>query len=152
MAKGVQVVLRQDVRKLGKEGDLVNVSPGYATNFLLPKGLAVRTTPGILKQVERRREEEAERIRQIKRDAESMKTALATIGRLTIRKQEGEDEAIFGTVTNQDVAEVIKESTGKEIERHTITVPEINKLGVYRVDVKLHPEVSATVEIQVAAL
>lgn len=152
MAKGVQVVLRQDVRKLGKEGDLVNVSPGYATNFLLPKRLAVRTTPGILKQVERRREEEAARIRQIKIDAEAMKTALATIGRLTIRKQEGEDEAIFGTVTNQDVAEVIKESTGKEIERHTITVPEINKLGVYRVDVKLHPEVSATVEIQVAAL
>ena len=152
MAKGVQVVLRQDVRKLGKEGDLVSVSPGYATNFLLPKGLAVRTTPGILKQVERRREEEAERIRQIKRDAESMKTALATIGRLTIRKQEGEDEAIFGTVTSQDVADVIKESTGKDIERHTITVPDIGKLGVYQVQIKLHPEVSASVEIQVAAL
>ena len=152
MAKGVQVVLRQDVRKLGKEGDLVDVKPGYAINYLLPKGLAVRTTPGILKQVERRREEEAERIRQIKLDAEAMKTALATIGQLTIKKQEGEDEAIFGTVTNQEVADVIKESTGKEIDRHNITVPEINKLGIYKVPVKLHAEVTATVEIRVAAL
>ena len=152
MGKGVQVVLRQDIRKLGKEGDLVNVKPGYAVNYLLPKGLAVRTTPGILKQVARRREEEAERIRQIKRDAEAMKTALATIGQLTIRKQEGEEEAIFGTVTNQDVAEVIKEFTGKDIERHTISVPEINKLGIYQVQIKLHAEVSATVEIRVAAL
>ena len=152
MAKGVQVVLRQDVRKLGKEGDLVDVKPGYAINYLLPKGLAVRTTPGILKQVERRREEEAERIRQIKLDAEAMKTALATIGQLTIKKQEGENEAIFGTVTNQEVAEVIKESTGKDIDRHDITVPEINKLGIYKIPVKLHAEVTATVEIRVAAL
>ena len=152
MAKGVQVVLRQDVRKLGKEGDLVDVKPGYAINYLLPKGLAVRTTPGILKQVERRREEEAERIRQIKLDAEAMKTALATIGQLTIKKQEGEDEAIFGTVTNQEVADVIKESTGKDIDRHNITVPDINKLGIYKIPVKLHAEVTATVEVRVAAL
>ena len=152
MAKGVQVVLRQDVRKLGKEGDLVDVKPGYAINYLLPKGLAVRTTPGILKQVERRREEEAERIRQIKIDAEAMKTALDTIGQLTIKKQEGEDEAIFGTVTNQEVADVIKESTGKDIDRHNITVPDINKLGIYKIPVKLHAEVTAVVEVRVAAL
>jgi len=152
MAKGVQVVLRQDIRKLGKEGDLVNVKPGYATNYLLPQGLAVRVTPGILKQVERRRAEEEERIRQIKLDAEAMKTALATIGQLTIRKQEGEEEAIFGTVTNQDVADAIKESTSKDIDRHTITVPEINKLGIYKVPVKLHAEVTAMVEIRVAPL
>lgn len=152
MAKGVQVVLRQNVYKLGREGDLVNVKPGYATNYLLPQRLAVRVTPGILKQVERRRQEEAERIRQIKLDAESMKTALATIGQLTIRKQEGEDEAIFGTVTSQDVVDVIKEFTGKDIERHTISVPEINKLGIYQVPIKLHAEVTATVEIRVAPL
>ncbi|MEM9213736.1 MAG: 50S ribosomal protein L9 [Cyanobacteria bacterium P01_F01_bin.150] len=152
MAKGVQVVLRQDVRKLGKEGDLVDVKPGYAINYLLPKGLAVRTTPGILKQVERRRQEEEERIRQIRLDADAMKTALATIGQLTIKKQEGENEAIFGTVTNQEVADVIKESTGKDIERHNITVPEINKLGVYKIPVKLHAEVTAMVEVRVAAL
>ncbi|NEQ98720.1 MAG: 50S ribosomal protein L9 [Cyanothece sp. SIO2G6] len=152
MAKGVQVVLRQNIYKLGKEGDLVNVKPGYATNYLLPQGLAVRVTPGILKQVERKRQEEEDRIRQIKLDAESMKTALATIGQLTIRKQEGEDEAIFGTVTSQDVADVIKEFTSKDIERHTISVPEIHKLGIYQVPIKLHAEVTATVEIRVAPL
>lgn len=151
MAKRVQLVLNQDVRKLGKEGDLVDVAPGYARNYLIPQGIAVRTTPGILKQVERRREEERQRILEEKRQAESLKTALRTIGRFTIRKQVGEGDAIFGTVTDRDVAEVIQETANQEIDRHTITVPDINKLGFYTVQIKLHPEVTADVEIQVAA-
>ncbi|HHP7243580.1 MAG TPA: 50S ribosomal protein L9 [Elainellaceae cyanobacterium] len=151
MAKRVQLVLNQDVRKLGKEGDLVDVTPGYARNYLIPQGIAVRTTPGILKQVERRREEERQRILEEKRQAESLKTALRTIGRFTIRKQVGEGEAIFGTVTDRDVAEVIQETANQDIDRHTITVPDINKLGFYTVQIKLHPEVTADVEIQVAA-
>ncbi|MGJ3247638.1 MAG: 50S ribosomal protein L9 [Elainellaceae cyanobacterium] len=151
MAKRVQLVLNQDVRKLGKEGDLVDVAPGYARNYLIPQGIAVRTTPGILKQVERRREEERQRILEEKRQAESLKTALRTIGRFTIRKQVGEGDAIFGTVTDRDVAEVIQETANQEIDRHAITVPDINKLGFYTVQIKLHPEVTADVEIQVAA-
>ena len=69
MAKRVQLVLSQDISKLGKEGDLVEVSPGYARNYLLPRGLGYRATPGVLKQVERRREEERQRLEQIKKDA-----------------------------------------------------------------------------------
>lgn len=151
MAKRVQVVLREDIRKLGKEGDLVEVAPGYALNYLLPKGMAVRTTPGILKQVERRREEERQRIIEMKRNAESQKTALETIGRFTIEKPVGEGDAIFGTVTDREVADAILKSTNQEIDHHTITVPHINKLGFYKAQVKLHPEVSAEIEIHVAA-
>lgn len=151
MAKRVQVVLREGVRKLGQEGDLVEVAPGYARNYLLPKGLAVRTTPGILKQVERRREEERQRIIELKRQAESQKTALETIGRFTIEKPVGEGEAIFGTVTDREVAEAILNSTSQEIDHHAITVPHINKLGFYKAQVKLHPEVTAEIEIHVAA-
>ncbi|NEP47633.1 MAG: 50S ribosomal protein L9 [Moorea sp. SIO3C2] len=149
MVKRVQVVLSKDVQKLGKDGDLVEVAPGYARNYLIPQGIAVRATSGVLKQVERRREQERQRILEIKRQAESMKTALQTINRFTISKQLGEDNAIFGTVTSQDLADAIQESTGKEIDRRGITIPEISQLGFYNAEIKLHPEVTATVEIHV---
>ncbi len=152
MAKRVQVVLTQDIRKLGRDGDLVEVAPGYARNYLLPQGMADFATPGVLKQVEFRRAKEQERLAAEKEAAEKQKVALATIGRFTIKKQLGEDEAIFGTVTNADVADVIKDLASIEVDRRDIEVPEISKLGNYTIQVKLHPEVTADVNIQVAAL
>lgn len=149
MSKRVQIVLNQDVRKLGKEGELVEVAPGYARNYLFPQGLAVRVTPGILRQVERRKEQERQRQLEEKQQAESRKTALETIGRFTIEKQAGEKDAIFGTVTNQDVADAIQTATNQEVDRRNITVPDIHKTGFYKVEIKLHPEVTAEVEIQV---
>ncbi len=151
MVKRVQLVLNQDVSKLGRAGDLVDVAPGYARNYLIPKGLAVRTTPGILKQVERRRELERQRLAELKQQAIDLKTALETVGTYRIAKQVGENEAIFGTVTNQDVADAIQEVTKQEVDRRGITVPEVGKLGTYKVDIKLHPEVLATVQIEVVA-
>ena len=149
MAKRVQLVLTQDIKKLGKNGDLVEVAPGYARNYLLPQGMAVRTTPGILKQVERRKEQERQRLLEEKQQAQSHKTALETIGRFSIAKQVGEGDAIFGTVTSQDVADAIQQATSQEIDRRGISVPDIRKVGFYKVDIKLHPEVTAVVEIQV---
>lgn len=151
MGKRIQVVLQEDIRKLGSSGDLVEVAPGYARNFLFPRGMAVRTTPGVLKQVERRREAERQRLAQIKADAETMKTALETIGLFTIKKPVGENDAIFGTVTSADVADIIQANTSKEVDRREITVPDINKLGEYKATVKLHAEVTATVNLRVAA-
>jgi large subunit ribosomal protein L9 len=152
MAKRVQLVLSEDVSKLGRSGDLVEVARGYARNFLLPRGLAVHTTPGILKQVERRREAERLRLLELKKEAETQKASLEKAAKLAISKQVGENEAIFGTVTNQDVAEAIQSATGIEIDRRTITVPEIHSLGSYKIEIKLHPDVSATVDIQVVPL
>jgi large subunit ribosomal protein L9 len=80
-----------------------------------------------------------------------MKTALETIGTFVIKKPVGENDAIFGTVTSGDVAEVIQEVTQKEVDRRDITVPDINKLGEYKVDLKLHADVTATVTVRVAA-
>lgn len=152
MAKRIQLVLNKDVSKLGRSGDVVEVAPGYARNFLLPQGLAVRTTPGILKQVERRREAERQRLLELKKQSEEQKVALEKLGRLSISKQVGENEAIFGTVTNQEVADLIQSAAGIEIDRRGISVPEIHKLGSYKVDLKLHPEVTATIDIQVVPL
>ena len=150
MAKRVQVVLSKDVSKLGVNGDLVEVAPGYARNYLLPQGLGILATPGILRQVAQRKEKERLAKLAILQEAESRKTALKTIGRLVIRKQVGEANAIFGTVTSQEVADLIKEQAGLEVDKRGITVPDISILGNYEVEVKLHPEVTATVEIEVA--
>ncbi|MGK7874783.1 MAG: 50S ribosomal protein L9 [Xenococcaceae cyanobacterium] len=152
MAKRLQVVLNKNVSKLGKSGDLVEVAPGYARNYLIPKGVGVLATPGILKQVEQRKEKERQRLLAIRQEAEARKTALQTIGRFVIPKQVGEGEAIFGTVTTQEVADAIKENTGQQVDRRGITLPEISKTGFYQAEVKLHPEVIAVIEIQVTPL
>tara|TARA_Y100000589_G_C26728954_1_gene456894 strand:- start:61 stop:516 length:456 start_codon:yes stop_codon:yes gene_type:complete len=151
MAKRVQVVLTETISSLGKDGDVVDVAPGYARNFLLPFGKAVNVTPSVLRQIEKKREKERIAAEKIKQEAIEFKTALKTIGRFTIKKQVGEDGVLFGTVTNGDVAEVIKSSTKKEIDRRDITVPDIHALGSYTVQIKLHSEVSAEVNIEVTS-
>jgi large subunit ribosomal protein L9 len=145
------VVLSEDVLSLGKDGDLVEVAPGYARNFLLPTGKAVPVTASVLRQVEHRRAKEAERLAALKEEAITMRTALETIGRFTVKKQTGGDDVLFGTVTNGDVAEAIEAATKKEIERRDITVPEIHRTGSYKVQVKLHPEVVAEVNLEVVS-
>ena len=151
MAKRVQVVLTESISSLGKDGDVVDVAPGYARNFLFPTGKAVNVTPSVLKQIERKREKEKLAAEKIKNEALDFKTALKTIGRFIIKKQVGEDGVLFGTVTNGDVAEAIKASTKKDIDRRNIQVPDIHTLGAYTVQIKLHQDVSAEVNIEVTS-
>jgi large subunit ribosomal protein L9 len=151
MAKRVQVVLSEDVLSLGKDGDLVEVDPGYARNFLLPTGKALAVTPAVLRQVEHRRAKEAERQAALRQAAVDFRTALDTIGRFTVKKQTGGDDVLFGTVTNGDVAEAIEAATKKEVERRDILVPEIHRTGSYKVQVKLHPEVVAEINLEVVS-
>lgn len=152
MSKRLQLVLNKNVKKLGNEGDVVEVAPGYARNYLIPQGLGALATPGILRQVEQRKEKERQRLIAIKEEALARKQALETIGRFVIRKQVGEGDAIFGTVTTQEVADVIQTATNQEVDRRGITLPEISHTGFYKASLKLHPEVTAEVEIQVAPL
>lgn len=151
MSKRVQLVLNQDVSKLGKLGDLVEVAPGYARNYLIPQKLAVSATPGILKQAERRKEKERQRQLELKEQAQTLKANLEKVGSFTIAKQVGEGEAIFGTVTDREVAALIQAAINQEVDRRGITLPDISKTGTYKAEVKLHPEVSAIVDIQVVA-
>ncbi len=149
MAKRVKVVLTEDVLSLGKDGDVVEVAPGYARNFLLTQNKALVITPAILKQVEHRLAKKAEQEAAKKQEALDFETALKTIGRFSIKKQTGEDGVLFGTVTNGDVAEAIQAATQKEIDRRDITVPEIHGTGKYKVQVKLHSEVTAEINLEV---
>ena len=149
MAKRVKVVLREDVLSLGKDGDVVEVAPGYARNFLLSHGKALAVTPAVLKQVEHRLAKKAEQEAALKQEAIDFETALNTIGRFTIKKQTGEDGVLFGTVTNGDVAEVIQVATKKEVDRRNIIVPEIHGTGKYKIQIKLHSEVTADINLEV---
>lgn len=152
MAKKVQLLLDKNVEKLGKRGEVVEVAPGYARNYLVPQGLAQVVTPGILRQVEQRKEKERQRLLALLEEAKSRKTALQTINNFVIRKQVGEQEAIFGTVTTQEVVDVIQKNAGLTIERQDVTLPEIKKVGKYTVSIKLHSEVTAEIIVEVAPL
>jgi large subunit ribosomal protein L9 len=149
MAKRIQLVLNKDVTKLGRAGDLVDVAPGYARNYLLPQGLAIHTSPGVLKQVERRREIERQRLAELKGEAEAAKKAIEGVKTISIAKQVGENDAIFGTVTTQEVADAILALTKQSVDRRVITLPDVHGLGTYTAEIKLHPEVSAAIDIQV---
>ncbi len=149
MAKRVQVVLNEDLLSLGKDGDLVEVAPGYARNFLFPFGKALPVTPAVLKQVAHRKAKQAEQAAAEKEEAIAFQTALVTIGRFTVKKQIGEDGVLFGTVTNGDVSDAIEEATKKAIDRRNITVPDIHRVGKYKVQVKLHSEVTAEINLEV---
>lgn len=151
MVKRVQLVLNKDISKLGKSGDLVDVAPGYARNYLIPQKLATHATPGILKQVERRREKERQRQLELAQQALEQKATLEKVGSLRIAKQVGENEAIFGTITTQDVADAIQAATGQEIDRRGITIPDINHLGTYKAEIKLHSDVVAQLDVEVVA-
>ena len=151
MAKRVKVVLTESISSLGRDGDVVDVAPGYARNFLFPFGKAVNVTPAVLKQIERKRAKEKLIAEKIKQEAIDFKTALKTIGRLNIKKQVGEDGVIFGTVTNGDVAEAIEAATKKTIDRREIKVPEIHMLGSYSAQIKLHQDVHTEVNIEVTS-
>ncbi len=151
MAKRVQLVLTQDIRKLGKNGDVVEVAPGYARNYLLPQKMASNVTPGLLKQAEKRREIERLRLLALKELAETQKAAIDKIGKFSIAKQVGEKESIFGTVTAAEVAELVKEKTGQEIDKRDIEMPDVAQLGAYKAQLKLHPEVIVIIEIEVVA-
>jgi large subunit ribosomal protein L9 len=151
MVKRVQLVLTQDVRKLGKLGDLVDVAPGYARNYLVPQGIGLPVTPGILKQVERRKELERQRLEELKAVALTQKAEIEKLGKLTIAKQAGEKDALFGTVTNQDVADALKAASNLDVDKRDISVPEIKKLGEYQAEIGLHPEVNVTISVDVVA-
>ncbi len=150
MAKRVQVVLKEDILSLGKDGDVVEVAPGYARNFLLPHGKALPVTEAVMKQVEHRKAKQKEQEAALKKAAIDFETALKTIGRFTVKKQVGEDGVLFGSVTNGDIAEAIETATKKEIDRRTINVPEIHGTGKYTVQIKLHSEVTAEINLEVA--
>ncbi|MBO8131227.1 MAG: 50S ribosomal protein L9 [Candidatus Marinimicrobia bacterium] len=144
----MKIILLQDYENLGKAYDEVEVKDGYARNFLIPKGIAIKSTKQNLKIIENRlnmqKFKEEKKLRQAKQLAEKLQKIS-----LTIPVQVGEEDKVFGSVTSHEIAESLKEK-GFDIDKKNILLEEpIKALGIYDIPIKLHSEVTATIKLWV---
>jgi len=145
----MDVILREDIDKLGTRGELVKVAPGYARNFLLPNKMAVAATASNKKIVEQERQAYLRREAKVESEAQDLGKMLGAVA-ITIRQKAGENDQLFGSVTSKDIAEAL-EAQGYTIELRKIALEEpIKTLGEFKVPVKLHREVTVEITVTVA--
>ena len=146
-----QAILLQDVESLGERGTVIDVSPGYLRNYLLPRKLAEPATNASIKAAEKRRQD----TERAQRDAEERsRESAAVLGRtvLTIPQQAGEDGRLFGSVTTQDIADAIRDARGIRVDRRKIHLEDpIRNVGTYMVVVEVADNVTATIKTMVVA-
>ena len=144
----MEVILRQAVENLGKPGDVVKVSNGYARNFLLPRGVAFEATPGNLKRIAQEKTRLEAEENQRKSAAQTLAEKLEQVS-LTFSARVGEEGKLFGSVTATDIAQQL-ETQGFHVEKRQIDLHEpIKALGVYRVPVRLHADVKPEIRVWV---
>ncbi len=143
----MQVILTQDVEKIGQRGDIIDVSRGYVRNFLVPRNLAEVATPSKMEEARREMEETEERERRL---AERAGEIAATLNKsvITIEARTGEDERLFGSVTAANIADAIQKARDVRIDRRRVMLDEpIKSLGTHQVSVQVHGDVQANVKI-----
>lgn len=148
----MKVVLNADIGTLGHKGDVVEVAPGYARNFLLPKNLALTASKGAVRQAEEMRRARTERER---RDRSAAETLAASIGGLTLKipARAGEDGKLFGSVTTSDIAAALAKTLGQEIDRHHIAIPApIRTTGGHEYTVHLRSDLTVAGAVEVTPL
>ncbi len=147
----VQLILREDVYRLGEAGDLVRVKPGYARNFLLPQGKAMIATPGRVQELEHQKRMVAAKQAKAFADLSAVKTRLAGVV-LEFSAQAGEEGKLFGSITSQQIAEQLSRK-GFAIDRRKVVLDEpIKTLGSHVVTIRLRAEMSADVKVEVSAI
>jgi large subunit ribosomal protein L9 len=145
----MQIILRDDLDNLGKSGEVVNVKPGYARNYLLPRGLAVKATAGDIARVEHEKRVIAARTAKLSKAAQAEADKLSSVS-VTITRAVGEEDKLYGSVTNRDISEALREK-GVVVDSKKIHLAEpIKALGEFEVPVKLGRGVTATIKITVA--
>lgn len=145
----MKVILLQDVRSLGKAGEIVKVSDGYARNKLLPAKLAKEATAGNIKALENQKARKAEELAAEKAEAEKIKAELDG-KEISLKSKGGEGGKLFGAVTNMDIAAAVKEQKGYDIDKKKIKIPEpIKAAGVHEAEIKLFTDVSARIKVNV---
>jgi len=144
----MKIILRQDYERLGNAGDIVEVKRGYANNYLIPKKIAYPAKPNFIKMVEEEKRQKLVRLNKEKKQAEQLAKKLESVS-VTLAVSVGEGDKMFGSITNQDIAESLK-SQGFDIDRKKIVLEEpIKQLGIYSVPIKLHPEIEAKIKVWV---
>lgn len=146
----MEVILREDVKSLGKAGELVKVKPGYARNFLLPRGLAYEATEGNRKRILAESKARVARMTEEKQAAEAFARTLSGVG-VSLTRKAGEGERLFGSITAQDIADALA-AKGHALDKRKIELEHpIKSLGHHTVPVRLHHEVTAEVHVTVVA-
>ncbi|HEX4074955.1 MAG TPA: 50S ribosomal protein L9 [Candidatus Acidoferrales bacterium] len=144
----MQIILQEDVEKLGNRGEVVEVAEGYARNFLLPRKLALEASAGNMKRLEKMRTAFAKKEAVEKGDAQKLAEMLAAVS-LQLTRKSGESDQLFGSVTNADISEALA-AQGYTIDKRKITLADpIKTIGEFEIPVKLHREVTATVKLAV---
>jgi len=144
----MKVILKQDVDTLGLEGDAVTVADGYARNYLIPKGIALEANHQNIKLMESKKKKIDVRRLKAKEDAEKIREKMADLV-VTISQKVGEDDRLYGSVTSMDIAAQL-ETQGVTIDRRKIVLDKpIKTLGEFEVSIKLYPEVTGSVKVEV---
>jgi len=147
----MKVILLQDVKDLGKKDAIVNVSDGYARNFLFPRKAAVEASEGAMKTIADKKSSEANKKNMEVQAAKELADKLSKI-EINIKSKTGENGKLFGSITNKDIAEIIKSKHKIEIDKKKIVMNEtIKTLGTYQAEIKVYPEISAKVKITISA-
>ena len=145
----MKVILKQDVANLGGAGDIVEVADGYGNNYLMPRNLAMKASRGAVADAEAMRQSRIKREAKTLDEAQELKTKLETRA-ISIPAKAGEDGTLYGSVGNTVVAEAIKSQLGIDIDRRRIPMEKpFKSLGTHDVEVRIHPELTATISVEV---
>ena len=145
----MEVILREDVDKLGRRGDVVKVAEGYGRNFLLPRGLALAVTDANKAMIEKEKRALLARLAKEKAEFQAVADRIGSI-RFVAPRKVGENDVLYGSVTSGDIAEFLK-GKGIDLDKRKVQLEEpIKKLGDHEVHIKLHPEVTATLKVLVS--
>ncbi len=144
----MKVILREDIKALGKMGQIVDVADGYARNYLVPRGLAVEANTKNIRSLEHEKKIIQEKAKKLKDSAQDFALRISSMT-LAIKAKAGEEGKLFGSVTTMDIAEALK-NEGLEVDKKKILLEEpIKRLGSYSVNIKIHHEISAQLNVQV---
>jgi len=149
MPTHLHVVLTEDLHNVGKSGELVKVRPGFARNYLIPRGLAVSASQENVARIEHEKRVAESRANKLKGEAEQLATKLNAL-KLTITRPVGEGEKLYGSVTTRDIEEEL-EKQGFAVDRRRIDTEPLKALGTFPVPVRLGTGINATIEVTVAA-
>lgn len=145
----MRVILKSEVRGLGRPGEVKDVADGYARNYLLPKGLAIEATGGELKHLAQERDAAKAKKDRAHQDAEELARRLADVT-LVFKLKAGEQGKTFGSVTSKEVAEALRKEVKAEIDKTKVLLHEpLKSLGIHKVEVRLLPDVRATVTVAI---
>lgn len=144
----MKIVLKDDVKNIGKMGQIIDVADGYARNYLVPRGLAIEANTKNIKALEHEKRIIEKKAKKIKNSAQELSNKISAMT-FTIKAKAGDEGKLFGSVTTMDIAELLQKE-GIEIDKKKISLDEpIKRLGSYSVNVKIHSEISTQLKVEV---